>query len=337
MPLEVLTGHDVPSLLARAQRSLGEDAVVLAVQRIREGSQTLFEMTVADARTAEQQRRLEHASRRGAEAVLAADRPGQSYPLARRAPLHPSRPSQAPIGYVDPRPRQTAAAIASMSAPARASRGPLSSMWPVGGARVGDRRPRPTVIALVGPTGAGKTTTLPKLTHNIAAFAGRSVGFLNLDTFRVGAVEQTKHWAELARVPSETVWERSEIARALRRLRDREVVLVDTPGRGPRAASDLSEVHARLLEIVPDEVHLVVPAGMQSAVVRRTFTNYLPLGVTHVLATKLDECPEERAVFEAATQFGLPMRWLADGQEVPADLQPAPAANFEDPLRMVLA
>ena len=75
MPLEVLTGHDVPSLLTRAQRTLGEDAVVLAVRRVRNDGVAGFEMTVADPRTAEHQRRLERASSRGAEAVLAADRP----------------------------------------------------------------------------------------------------------------------------------------------------------------------------------------------------------------------------------------------------------------------
>jgi len=336
MPLEVLTGHDVPSLLARAQRSLGEDAVVLSVQRVREGGQQLFEMTAADARTAEQQRRLEIASRRGATAVLAADRPADS-PMPGPRALPRSAASRVAYAYRDPR---GTAAIAPEPPPVPAPRSPRFSLtppWPSRGDAASTRRPRPTIIALVGPTGAGKTTTCPKLAHHAAAFAGRRVGFLNLDTFRVGAVEQARHWAELARVPVETVWERSEIARAMRRLRDREVILVDTPGRGPRAASDLAEVHARLLEVVPDEVHLLVPAGLQTAVARRLMTTYLPLGVTHVLPTKLDECPEERVVFDVAAQFGLPMRWLADGQEVPADLQPAPQHAVHDPARVVLA
>ena len=52
---------------------------------------------------------------------------------------------------------------------------------------------------------------------------------------------------------------------------------------------------------------------------------HLPLGVTHLLPTKIDEYPDERGLFEIARQFALPMRWLADGQEVPRDLQVAPA------------
>lgn len=333
MPLEVLTGHDVPSLLTRAQRTLGEDAVVLAVRRVRNDGVAGFEMTVADPRTAEHQRRLERASSRGAEAVLAADRP-----VPPRHPVDspfagPGRSRQGlPGGDGWPAPRSASAPPAlQLQRPRRFA----LPNWP---ARSGEAaRRRPFVIALVGPTGAGKTTTCPKLVHHELAFAGRKVGFLNLDTFRVGAVEQAKHWAELARVPVETVWERSEIPRAMHRLRDREVIVVDTPGRGPRAASDLTEVQARLLELATDEVHLVVPAGVQRAVMHRTFTTYLPLGVTHVLPTKLDDHPDERVVFEVASQFGLPMRWLTDGQEVPGDLHAAPSTGADHPARGVAA
>ncbi len=327
MPLEILTGKDVPTLLARAQRALGEDAVVLAVRRIREDGRPGFEMTVADARTAQQQKRLAYASQRGADAVLAADRPAPSMWTIESAAPSPARAIASPRSYFEP-------AVASYSPPPprpvaepRPSRGFALPRWPGSGSKERTPKRRPRVIALVGPTGAGKTTTCPKLVHSTVGFAGQKVGFLNLDTFRVGAVEQSKHWAELARVPIETVWDRPEIQRAMNRLRDRDVILVDTPGRGPRATADLGEVHARLLELATDEVHLVLPAGLQTQVVRRVLTTYLPLGVTHLLPTKLDEFPEERAIFEAAAQFGLPMRWLTDGQEVPADLHAAPMSG----------
>jgi flagellar biosynthesis protein FlhF len=147
---------------------------------------------------------------------------------------------------------------------------------------------------------------------------------LCLDTYRIGGVEQSRQYAELARLPFEVVWEAKDISRAMRRLRDCAVVLVDTPGRGPRATGDLRETQERLLEIAPDEVHLVLPAGLQRSLARAVVSAHLPLGVTHLLPTKLDEYPDERGLFELARQFALPMRWLADGQEVPRDLQAAP-------------
>jgi flagellar biosynthesis protein FlhF len=180
------------------------------------------------------------------------------------------------------------------------------------------------VVALVGPTGAGKTTTIAKLANHPQAFGGQRVGMLCLDTYRIGGVEQSRQYAELAKLPFEVVWEAKDIARAMRRMRDCAVVLVDTPGRGPRAAADLRETQERLLAIMPDEVHLVLPAGLQRSLARRVVSVHLPLGVTHLLATKLDEYPDERGLFELARQFGLPMRWITDGQEVPRDLQVAP-------------
>ena len=100
------------------------------------------------------------------------------------------------------------------------------------------------------------------------------------------------------------------------------------------AAGDLREMQERLLEIAPDEVHLVLPAGLQRSLARGVVSAHLPLGVTHLLPTKLDEYPDERGLFELARQFALPMRWLADGQEVPRDLQVAPRTPG---LRMPLA
>jgi len=321
MPLEILTGPDVPALLARAQRSIGEDAVVLSVRRQVEGGRRVFEMVAADPATAERQRSQERQAR-GADVLLAAERAAAPAPrvaepddaarfwsLAPPAPAPPALPASR--AATPPTPRATR--------PAPRPRRPRRS-WPFA---AGPER-RPHVVALVGPPGAGKTTTIAKLANHPHAFAGRRVGLVCLDTYRIGGVEQARQWAELSRLPFDVVWDAKDVARALRRMRDREVVLVDTPGRGPRAADDLRELQARLLEVAADEVHLVLPAGLQRSLARRVLTTHLPLGVTHLLPTKLDEYPDERGLFELARQFGLSMRWLTDGQEVPRDLQRAP-------------
>ncbi len=332
MPLEILTGPDVPALLARAQQKIGADAVVVSVRRLREGGRNVFEMVAADAATAERQHRLERRGR-SAEALLASERPaavpaarpaapaGRPAPVARRASEAPEdvagfwnlerTPAPAPVRA--PVPARPAASARST---------PRRFAWPFAPAARGGSRPQ--VIALVGPTGAGKTTTIAKLANHPQAFAERRVGLLCLDTYRVGGVEQARQYAELSKLPFEVLWDAQDLPRIMRRLQDCQVVLVDTPGRGPRAAADLRETHARLLELAPDEVHLVLPAGLQASLARRVLTAHLPLGVTHLLPTKLDEYPDERGLFELARQFALPMRWLADGQEVPHDLQLAP-------------
>ncbi len=184
---------------------------------------------------------------------------------------------------------------------------------------------RPLVVAVVGPTGAGKTTTVAKLAANEAAFSGRKVGLVTLDTYRVGAVEQAEIHARLAGLPLETVYLRDEVPGALRRLRDRDVILVDTPGRGPREDEDAAAVRACLKALEPDEVHFALPAGLDATLAWRLVARARQDGVTHVLPTKLDEHPEPDALFAVADRCRLPVRWIADGQRIPGDLRRAPA------------
>ena len=189
---------------------------------------------------------------------------------------------------------------------------------------VGGRgRSGPFVIALVGPTGAGKTTTAAKLAVHPEAFGAHRVGLLTLDTFRVGALEQLQTYAEIASLPLEVVYTSADVPQALRRLSDCDVIVVDTPGRSP-CHGKLNAQWAALLEhLSPDEVHLVLPANLRPDVatsLRDSFDRYC---TTHMLLTKLDEVPGETGVAELAVQLGLPARWITDGQEVPADLRPA--------------
>lgn len=176
------------------------------------------------------------------------------------------------------------------------------------------------IVALVGPTGAGKTTTAAKLANNPAAFGGRAVGLLCLDTYRIGGVEQSRIYADLSGIPCEVIYEAEEIPRALRRLKECEVILVDTAGRGPRGRGDAAETQKQLRWLRPQETHLVLPAGLQPRQVRRVIDEHQGYGITHAIITKLDECPEDETVFEIVAGSSLRIRWTTDGQEVPDDL-----------------
>lgn len=189
------------------------------------------------------------------------------------------------------------------------------------------RNPRsrhPLKIALVGPTGAGKTTTIAKLIGHPRIFGTKAVGLLSLDTYRIGAVEQLRTYADIAHVPLEVVYETADVQRCFHRLADLDVVLIDTPGRGPRSRRDRDEVDRWFRLIAPDEVHLTLPAGLQRQLVAATVKQYLDRSsVTHLLATKLDEMWSDWNVFELAAELHVPMRWVTDGQEVPADIRGA--------------
>lgn len=191
----------------------------------------------------------------------------------------------------------------------------------------------PRVVALVGPTGAGKTTTLAKLAVHPAAFGQARVALLTLDTYRAGAVAQLETYAHVARLPLEVAYDAAEAERARRRRRDAGVLLVDTPGRGPRGVGgEGAEAWRDALDaLAPDEVHLVLPATIRpdvaEAVRERWDASAAHRGsapLSHLLLTKLDEVPGEEGVTELAARLDLPVRWATDGQEIPTDLCEGP-------------
>jgi flagellar biosynthesis protein FlhF len=240
------------------------------------------------------------------------------------------------VRRLGPRRFELTAAVADASAPlsapaprpARRALAPaLTSLTPRRPGGPGRITGEPVVIALVGPTGAGKTTTVAKLANHPEVFGGWSAGLISLDTYRVGAIEQSRIYAELSGLPLEVAYEEAEVDVARARLARCEVVLVDTAGRSPRRRDDLAATRRALERLAPVEVHLVLPAGLLASHARRMLEEYRPLGVTHVLATKVDECPDDRNVFTLAADQGLPMRWATTGQEVPNDLVAAAEAE----------
>ncbi len=188
-----------------------------------------------------------------------------------------------------------------------------------GGIRVvpGKRR----VVALVGPTGVGKTTTIAKLAANFRLREQRRVGLVTVDTYRVAAVEQLRTYADIIDLPMEVVSTPREMREAIARLSDLDLVLVDTAGRSPRDEVKIQELKSMLGEAEPDEVHLVLSCAAGAQSLATTAERFTPAGVTSLLYTKLDEATSLGHLLPSTQLSGLPISYLTDGQNVPDDIQ----------------
>ncbi|MCX5742151.1 MAG: hypothetical protein NT062_06615 [Proteobacteria bacterium] len=181
---------------------------------------------------------------------------------------------------------------------------------------------RGRILMLVGPTGAGKTTTIAKLAAQAALIEQRSVNIITLDNYRVGGVDQIRTFADLIGVPLQVVGSISELGEVLEQG-DHELTLIDTAGRSPlQAAAVIDELAAALPSLPAIEIHLVAPAASTPTQLDELARRHAPLHPTRLLVTKLDEVIGELPDLLAAPgRLGLSITWVTTGQAVPEDLE----------------
>jgi flagellar biosynthesis protein FlhF len=187
----------------------------------------------------------------------------------------------------------------------------------------GDRR----VVALVGPTGVGKTTTVAKLAAGFRIEARRRVGLLTIDTFRIAAVQQLKAYAEIMDLPMEVVERPDEMRPALDRMGDVDLVLIDTAGRSPRSDARIEQLVELLRSAQPDETHLVLSATSSASTIQLALQGFAPVRATAAILTKLDEASHTAGVLSAIVATdrfaGMPISYTTNGQQVPDDIATA--------------
>lgn len=182
---------------------------------------------------------------------------------------------------------------------------------------------RPQIVALVGPTGVGKTTTLAKIAAGFRFDLGCRIGLVALDTCRLGAVDQLLQYAELVSATLEVVSSPEQVTAALQRLSDCDLVLLDTAGRAPRDAEQLAELHRFLKLAQPHSTQLVVSATSSAAHAAQAVERFSVLAPTNLLITKLDEAVDFGSWLTLLERTPLSISYLTHGQHVPQDIMVA--------------
>ncbi|MGL4829729.1 MAG: flagellar biosynthesis protein FlhF [Vibrio sp.] len=178
------------------------------------------------------------------------------------------------------------------------------------------------VVALLGPTGVGKTTTVAKLAARAAMeYGSDNVALVTTDTYRIGAHEQLSIYGRIMGCPVRVAKDSNELADVIYQLRNRRLILVDTAGMGQRDVR-LSEQLDTLMQEIGETIHsyLVLPATAQRKVLQETIEHFRRIPLSGCIMTKLDECLSLGEFVSVVVQNALPVAYIANGQRVPEDI-----------------
>jgi flagellar biosynthesis protein FlhF len=185
----------------------------------------------------------------------------------------------------------------------------------------GDARPR--IAALIGPPGAGKTTTLVKLAVKYGLTSPRPTLLLSIDSQRIAAAEQLSAFAGILGVAFQMVSTVAGLAQTIEENRGKDLILIDTPGFG-FADLESSSGLAHFLSTRPDiGTQLVAPASMKPGDLTRVIDGFEPFQPQRLLFTRLDETSALGPIFNEAVRTGKPLSFFGNGQQIPEDLEEA--------------
>jgi flagellar biosynthesis protein FlhF len=197
----------------------------------------------------------------------------------------------------------------------------LEKMIPSAGAIRRTKTVGPHIVALIGPTGVGKTTTIAKLAANLKLRDKHRVGLITLDTYRIAAVDQLKKYADIIGSPLRVVNTTDDLSDAIRSMNDCEYILIDTAGRSPKDTMKLNELRSFLDVAAPDEVHLVLSTTASPSCIQLAIDRFNDVRVDKILFTKLDEAAHVGVVLNVIRKVNKSLSYITTGQNVPNDIE----------------
>lgn len=177
------------------------------------------------------------------------------------------------------------------------------------------------VVVLVGPTGVGKTTTIAKLAGKLALIDKKKVGLITIDTYRIGAVEQLRTYAEIMNLPFKVVLTTKEMEAAIENMANCDVILIDTTGRSCKNPMQISELRSFVEKANTTNIHLVISCTTKNKDIKTIVDGFRELNYNNVIITKLDETSTYGSIMNILDLARKPLSFITSGQNVPDDIK----------------
>jgi flagellar biosynthesis protein FlhF len=179
------------------------------------------------------------------------------------------------------------------------------------------------IISFIGPTGVGKTTTIAKIAAKESLVNNKKVALITLDTYRIGAVEQLKTYADILNIPLEVVVKKEDMKKSIQKFSKYDLILIDSTGRSFKNDDQLSEIKEYMNEIKEKSVYLVLSLTTKFKDIKAIADSYAVIGYDKYILTKLDESSGYGNIINIAKYIDKPISYLCTGQNVPDDIETA--------------
>jgi len=181
------------------------------------------------------------------------------------------------------------------------------------------------VIALVGPTGVGKTTTIAKLAaqYILQHGSGRQVALITMDNYRIGAHEQLSTYGRILDVPVRVAADGEELRSLINSFSDKRLILIDTAGVSQKDTRMLEQIEGLQESDISVTPYLVMSATTQLKAMNEIISAFSEFQLGACILTKMDETAETGNAVSALIEHQLPLAFITDGQQVPEDIHKA--------------
>lgn len=191
------------------------------------------------------------------------------------------------------------------------------------GTGIGLKDGRPKIVALIGTTGVGKTTTIAKIAARFVLEKGVSVALITADTYRISAVDQLRTYSDIIGLPLEIVYSAAELKSAIKKHKDKKLILIDTAGRSQNNEYQMQELKEFLEEDPSIEKHLVLSATTKERDAEKIMERFSACRPDRVLFTKTDETDNLGFIVNLLFDRRIALSYFTNGQSVPDDIEPA--------------